>query len=264
MSEMMREETRIRGALWDASVARQAGKLVLYMLLLGLISLMVAPLLMIDTPVVRVPLNLLLFAGVVLLAYNDGGVRGQKEVASGLTLARRQAGGLALTQEELRACYRPARGLLAAALAALPFFVAALMLAVLARPYAYVLQTLPTWLGAYVRREDIGGALQFYSQTQGAEFADYLRVGVRLVVMPASYMITGFGDQASLLLDRISPLLVLLIPGGYAAGYLRGPSLHALAAKRSEEAKRQHKKKVARKKKRERQARERKGPERLI
>jgi hypothetical protein len=142
--------------------------------------------------------------------------------------------------------------------------VAAVALAALAKPYVYALQGLPTWLTAYMRREDIGGALQYYGQTQGAGAVDYLRIAVRLVMMPASYIITGFGDQASLLLDRLSPLLVLFLPVAYIAGYLRGPAIHRLAAKRSEEAKRLHKKKVARKKKRERQARTGKEPERLI
>jgi len=216
----------------------------MYMLVLGVFSLMVAPMLMLDSPWLRVPLNLALLAGIALLAYNDGGYRGHKEVS--------------------RACYHPVRGALPAALAALPFFVAAVALAVLTTPYEYALQGLPTWLTAYLRREDIGGALQYYGHVQGAGAVDYLRIAVRLVMMPAAYIIGGFGDQASLLLDRLSPLLVLFIPGAYAVGYLRGPAIHKLATKRSAEAKRLHQKKVARKKRRERQARAGKGPERLI
>jgi len=247
------------------SVLRQAGKIWLYMLLLGVFSLMVAPMLMLESPWLRIPLNLALLAGVALLAYNDGGYRGHKEVARGQTLAGRRESGAAVSDADLRACYRPLRGVLVAVLAALPFFAAAVALAALAKPYAYVLQSLPSWLAGYLRREDIGGALLYYGHGQGAGAADYLRVAVRLVMMPASYIISGFGDQFSLLLDRLSPLLVLLIPGAYAAGYLRGPAIHKLAAKRGEEAKRLHKKKVARKKKRERQARAGgKKPERLI
>ncbi|MCL2811085.1 MAG: hypothetical protein FWD25_04250 [Clostridia bacterium] len=243
---------------------KQAGKIALYMLLLGLFSLLVAPLLMVESPWARVPLNLLLFAGVALLAYNDGGVRGQREVARGQTLARRQESGIPPSEEDLRACYRPMRGVMAACLGALPFFLAALALAIWARPYVYTLQGLPTWLSGYLRREDVGGPLMYYNNVPGLGAVGYLRILVRVAIMPFSYIISGFGDQASLLLDRLSPLLVLILPGAYAAGYLRGPAIQRLAEKRSEEAKRLHKKKIARKKRRERQARENKGPERLI
>jgi len=243
---------------------KQAGKVVLYMLLLGLFSLMVAPLLMIESPWLRVPLNLLMFAGIALLAFNDGGVRGQREVARGFTLARRKESGIALSDEDLSACYHPMRGVLPAVIAALPFFVAAMALAIVAKPYVYTLQGLPPWLSGYLRREEIGGPLQYYANVQGMGAVDYLRIFVRVVIMPFSYIISGFGDQAALLLDRISPLLVLIFPAAYATGYLRGPAIHKQAEKRSEEAKRRHKKKVARKKKRERQAREGKKPERLI
>ncbi|MCL2544780.1 MAG: hypothetical protein FWE77_02545 [Clostridia bacterium] len=264
MSEARQEPERIRGANWTDGALKQAGKILLYMLLLGLLSLMVAPILMLESPLLRVPLNLALFAGVALLVYHDGGIRGQKEVAHAHTMARRRESGVALSGEDLRACYHPMRGILPAALAALPFFALAAVLAALAEPHTYRLQSLPSWLSPYLRREDIGGPLQYYSQAQPAEIADYLRIAVRLVIMPFSYIAGGFGEQASLLLDRLSPLLVLIIPGAYAAGYLRGPALHKTAQKRSEEAKRRHKKKVARKKRRERQARAGRKPERLI
>jgi len=226
------------------SAIRQAGKIWLYMLLLALFSLMIAPLLMLDSPLLRVPLNLALFAGVALLAYKDGGFRGQKEVA--------------------RAGYRPIRGIEAVALAALPFFVAAAALAVLAKPYTYTLQNLPPWLVSYMGREDIGGALRFYENRQDIGLIGYVRFAMYQAIRPFYFIASGFGDQALLLLDRLSPLLVLIIPGAYAAGYLRGPVLHRRAAEHVEEAKRLHQKKVARKKKRERQAREAKRPERLI
>jgi len=236
----------------------------LYMVLSGFVSLIIAPALMLDSALLRIPLNLALLAGIVLLVYSDSGTRGQKEVAHSYTLARRQEKGAALSDEDIAACYHPMRGILAAALAAFPFFLAAIALAILAKPYVYTLQDLPTWLTAYLRREDIGSALRFYENLQGLQAADYLRLAVRLVIMPVSYMAGGFGDQAALLLDRLSPLLVLFIPGAYAYGYLRGPAIHRMVLKRNEEAKRLHKKKMARKKKRERQARARREPERLI
>jgi len=264
MSEARRELERIWGTNWAAGALKQAGKILMYVLVLGLLSLMVAPLLIIESALLRIPLNLALFVGVVLLVYSDGGVRGQKEVANAYAMASRRERGIALSDEDLLGCYHPMRGVFSAALAAFPFFALAVALAALAEPAVYLLQSLPTWLTAYLRREDIGGALQYYSDVPGLGAVGYLRFAVRLAIMPFSYIAGGLGDQASLLLDRLSPLLVLILPGAYAVGYLRGPTIHKAAVKRSEEAKRLHKKKVARKKKRERQARAGKKPERLI
>lgn len=264
VSEIRQEPEMVRNARWTSGVIRQAGKIIFYVLMMGILSLLIAPVLMIDITILRILANVVVFAGVWMLLYGDGGTRGQKEVAYSQTLARRESAGGKITPEDISRCYHPKRGVLTAALGALPFLLLAVALAFLAKPVTYTLQDLPTWLKAYLRREDIGGALKYYDHLQGPGVVDYLRIVVRLTIMPLSYIAGSFGDEASLLLDRLSPLLTLILPSAYAIGYSRGHALNRMVIKRNEEAKRLHKKRVARKKKRERQAAGNKGPERLI
>ncbi len=248
---------------WTRDVLRSAGKILVYILALGMLSLMLAQLLMTKNHALRILLNAVAFGGVWALLFLEGGAQGQKAVAHDRMLAQRVE---QVAEPDKRAGrYRPMRGALAALLAALPLFLAASALAVLAKPYTYALQDLPLWLAGYRERADIGAPLAYYAVHSAPAAADYLRIGVRLVIMPAAYIAGGFGTAASLLLDRLSPLLVLLLPSAFALGYLRGPALDRKMLARNEQAKAEHQKKIARKKKRERQRQSQgKDPRRLI
>ncbi len=264
MSENGQAPGMVENTRWRVGMVKQAGKIMLYVVMLGVLSLLIAPVLMLENLFLRIALNLLVLAGIGLLVYVDGVSRGQKEVAHSIRLAKRLDSGTPLNPEESVACYHPMRGIYAALLAAVPFIAMGIVLAVNAKPSTYALQDLPSWLTPYRERGDIGGALAYYNNLPGPELLDYLRIVVRLAIMPFSNIVGGLSDQASLLLDRWSPLLVLLIPAAYAVGYLRGPAANAALVKRNAEAMRLHKKRVARKKKRERQGTAKKGPERLI
>lgn len=269
MSETRKGYERVKNPHWmRGGMVRQAGKIILYMVMLGVLSLLITPLLSVESLWIRIPLNVMIFGGVWMLLYADGGSRGQHEVAHAERLAQRQHElGMAVVESDRNGCYHPMRGIAAALLSAAPFVLMGIVVAIAAQPYTYTLQDLPSWLKAYTRRPDIGGALAYYQQTAGLQVADYLRIIVRLVIMPISLLFGGFGDAGALLVDRMSPLWVILLPLAYAIGYLRGPALNVQVLARNEEAKRRHKKKLARKKKQER-ARAKtgagKGPERLV
>ncbi len=265
MSDTQKRQERKENTYWKRGLLRPAGKVILYMVMMGVLSLILTPILSAESPWVRLPINAVIFGSVWLLLFADGGSKGQHEVAHAIALRRREQAGSTVTDPgEISKCYHPMRGIVPGLLGALPFFVLAVVVMLTAKPYVYTLQDLPSWVRAYGQRPGMEGALAYYAQNTSVAFAEYCRIPVRIAIMPISMAISGFGDAGFLAVDRWSPLFVLLLPAAYALGYLRGESLNDRLIKQNEQAKILHKKKIARKKKRERAQRERKGPERLV
>jgi hypothetical protein len=117
------------------------------------------------------------------------------------------------------------KGLEASVLAALPLVLIAGYVAITAKPYAYLLQDLPSWLANYTHRAEIGDPL-LYARNLSAvtTITDYLRFASRFLLFPFVCLLGEMSDEMSLLLDRLSPLLMLVIPAASAIGYQLGPS----------------------------------------
>ena len=84
---------------------------------------------------------------------------------------------------------------------------------------------------AYLRRDDVSGPLVSYIQSAGMGLVDILRIIVRLTVMPFISLV-GFSVETSdhygvYLIEKLSPLILLLPACAYGTGYLTGPSVRA-------------------------------------
>ena len=94
-------------------------------------------------------------------------------------------------------------------------------------------------------REEVGRAVAYLQNTvPAAVWTDYVRVGVRFLLFPYVSLLGNMSDAATLLFDRISPLLALLLPAAYAVGYQFGPVRHAKTQKAIEEAKNRPRKRL--------------------
>lgn len=246
----------LRARRWGRQIIRPALMLMAAPLLVGLVSLIVAPVLMIENNALRVLFNSILLALVGLLLFNSGATRGEKDAQNSVRLMRDMKNGHQPTDGERAVCFHPLKGICTALLGALPWVLLAGALAILSKPYTYTLQDLPSYLGAYRRRWDIGAPLTYYNIVYAIAPVDILRVLVRLGIMPFVYIGGDLSDTLSLLLDRISPLLVLVLPLLYAVGYQLGPHYRLRNYERNQQAKQQHLKKMKRKQKKARAARE--------
>lgn len=121
--------------------------------------------------------------------------------------------------------------------AALPL-ICAIIVAITAKPYVYSLQEYPAWLTPYTYRPEIGEAVAYMEgATPTATVWDYMRVVVRFFLFPYVGLLGTMSDSASLLFDRLSPLIMLILPGLSAIGYQFGPNRRAKEAKIIETAK---------------------------
>ncbi|MBQ7519836.1 MAG: hypothetical protein IJU12_05925, partial [Clostridia bacterium] len=90
------------------------------------------------------------------------------------------------------------------------------------------LGALPSWVSAYETQDEIGQALAYYHETAALTLPEILRVAVRLFLFPYMNMLGNGNYEKLYLLDKLSPLLTLIVPVFYGIGYLRGPYLRAL------------------------------------
>lgn len=241
-------------------VFRTALRVFLYQIVFGFFGFMLTPALIGMAPGIRIPLIGVLILGAAMLMFSDGSYRGERDCGMSETLDRLAKTGNyhASLQEEAKR-YWAMKGLLGAFFGMLPLLLVAMYVAIFAEPYAYTLQDLPTWMSAYTRRPEIGDALRYIENlTVSTPAVTYLRVVVRFVLFPYVGLLGEMTDAMSLLFDRISPLLVLVLPTLTGIGYLFGPSRRAKNVKAIEEAKRTPRKRLKKEAKRRLQEKEKK------
>ena len=190
-----------------------------------------------------------------------GKAQGASDVAYGETLYRRQAEGKDCGAEDRERSYHKLKGFFAALMGALPLVIVTAVFAALTGPIRYQLGALPAWTEELLGQSEWGDALRYYEQTVSVTALDVLRVVVRAMSMPMISVAAWLGNDAVLLAERLTPLLVLLAPLAYGVGYLQGPDERARVNGSIRQG-------VANKKRKENKERKRrqasKTPERLI
>lgn len=210
-----------------------------YQVAFGFFGFMFIPALMGASDIIRLAVVGLLVAAGMMLMFMDGSYRGERDCAMGETLDKlEKKGSYKASDAEQAKRFSRMKGVLAALAGAAPIVLLAAYVAITAKPYVYTLQDLPGWLGAYTHRPEVGGALGYLQDaTAVATVTDYLRIAVRFVLFPFVGLFGTMTDATSLLFDRISPLLALIMPAITAIGYQFGPRRHAKTQKQIEEAK---------------------------
>jgi len=231
---------------WSGEVIRGALRVLGYQIMFGFFGLMLTPSLLGFGDGLRIPLVSLLIISAGILMVMDGSYRGESDCAVGTTLDRLQRKGTyrASDTENARR-YSPLKGVLSAVLGVLLVLLPAIYVAVTAQPFEYTLQDLPSWLESYTGRPEIGAPLAYLQGVRAsAGLTEYLRVAVRFVLFLYVGLFGTMSDAQSLLFDRISPLLALVMPMLAAIGYLLGPLRHKRTVKAIEEAKRKPRKRL--------------------
>ena len=175
-------------------------------------------------------LNYLLNGALLLVAYSifyfSGISSGSSAVNQGEICYNRQESGRPCSAKEVSLAYHPLKGFCNGALGAVPLVICCLILALNATKQSYGIGALPSWVSnATEVREELAAPLTFYSVTVPFTIVDGVRVLARMALMPLVSMLGATNYDLMLVLDRLSPVLVL-IPGiCYGFGYTRGVSV---------------------------------------
>lgn len=216
-----------KGKAFTKQLTRRAARLLLLTLITAVFYLFTGQLLVITEGILRFVLSAIVLVLVMGFFYYEGAVHGEEDVALGEIVLSRSSEGMKSTEDEEANCYNPLKGLVSVAVGILPFFIMAVIFAIITQKQVYKLGVLPSWLTAFQRHRDIEIALNYYNQGVSMGLEGVLRIVIRMVLFP---FVRFFGaDNASnmFLMEKLSPLLICVVPLSYAVGYLSGPKRRA-------------------------------------
>ena len=214
---------------WHGRDAVKKGlKILLYYLLFLFLFLVVGLVLNSQTPWLAWIANLAMISACGMLLYTEGARQGEAQVALGEIAYARQETGKDVSPEEKDKCFHPLKGWFSMLVGVLLPLLVCGAYALMARKQVYQLQALPEWVTSFEKGGEVLLPLSYYQNLTGLEIADYLRVVVRLLILPFSHLGQLYGADGLLTVDRLSPLLVCLPALGYPLGYLTGPRSRAL------------------------------------
>ncbi|MDI9520900.1 MAG: hypothetical protein QM308_07110 [Bacillota bacterium] len=241
----------LKGNAFSPLALRRGLGVFVYIAVSALLFLFMGQLMVLDVAWLRVAINIAVVVGFASLMYSSGVNRGENDVSFAEIALTRQQEGKPVSKDDLNKCFHPAKGYVTMFFGALPFVLLCLIHALAATRETYSLGALPAWLSAYQNRLDISLALHYYNDVKAFGLADGVRIITRLLVFPFVNIAGQGNPDGILLVERLSPLLVLLAPFFYGVGYQRGEAFRALvhggiASNAKSTARRQKKKAAAR------------------
>ncbi len=213
-----------KGEAMDDRTLRRSLKIFLITLVVGILFLLVSQL-FVGMGIFGKLLNVLSLFAVAVFYYNEGLGAGLDDVAFGEIVLLQQERGNAI-DHKTRA-YHERKGWMAVLFGLLPLLILTIIFAVFTQKQTYVLGVLPDWLDAYIYDTDIRLALSYYNQVPKGHLADYLRVPVRILLMPYLSFFDVNNPSQMLILERLSPLFICLLPAVFGFGYMQGPKARA-------------------------------------
>jgi hypothetical protein len=218
----------LTGSIWSGFAAKRGLKLLGYQLVFVFLFLIIGSALTFENDLLRIVSNLSLVAACGALLYMDGARHGEADVAYAEIAYQHKERGMAISPSEISRCFHPLKGGFTVLAGMLPVLILAGIHASLARLQTFSLGVLPNWVSAYEHRAGIGTALSFYNRHVQISAIDIIRIIIRMLIYPFVNMAGTENTPVLLLTDRLSPLLVLVIPALYAVGYIQGKNIRAL------------------------------------
>lgn len=206
----------------------------------------------------RAAASAMVIAALACYQYATGCAKGEKDASYGEIIHSRKAEGYPVETER---SFHPFKGFFAVLAGCAPFLAFAIVFASLTQEVTYRLGSLPVWTESMMRHSEFGTALAYYGQQPGLDAIGIMRVIDRTMVLPFVNVTTLMGSKATLLVERLSPLLIMIVPVWYGIGYAQGLNLRA---KVNTGIKMGDDKKKCRERKARRQRQQSKTPERLI
>ena len=251
----------LRGKPTDERTGKAALSFFGILLVTAIMTFLVCSAMSMSIRILQIALNLAVELLVLFIFYNNAIGKGADAVARGEILWQRQQKGIPFTENERAISFHPAKGYVTGLLGTIPLLICATLLAALTERQVTGYGALPSWVSSLQGRNELGDALVAYTVREGIAAVDVIRIIVRICVMPFVNMAGAENRDAMLLIERLSPIIVLLPAIAYGTGYLQGQKertrIHTGIA--------ESRKNRARKEKRARKARMNrpKGPEQL-
>ena len=250
----------MKGDAFDRTTLTSALKFFAGTVAMGIAFLVIGVMMNFDQPWLNIMVNVSVLAATYLMFSQFGMNAGADAVNQGEIMFSRQEKGRPVADWERSLCYHPMKGFLSAAIGIIPVLLCSIVLALIAERQMTSLGILPSWVGSFEGRQEIGNALAVYHETGSMSLESVMRLIVRMMVMPFVNIIGADHKDVMLLLERVSPLINLLPVLAYGLGYVNGVGVRTSVHTNIALGKKKAKRKQAKERRARRQAR---GPEQL-
>lgn len=216
-----------KGQIIDKNTVKRALAFLGILLVFTFISVIACSMFLFDNHILRIAMNSFVEILILTICFTNGSSRGTEDVAKGEVIFQHKENGKNDDPADAATAYHPVKGLITAVIGSTIVFVFAVLLAFMAEKTVTGIGALPSWIENYQRRPEIGNALAAYNAPVSVTFVSALRTVVRLFLMPLVSVIGADNKDLMLMLERFSPLLVLLPAIAFGIGYMQGPSVRS-------------------------------------
>ena len=213
------------GAPTDEYTLRNALKFFGMILLCMFITFIVCSMTGFNSAILRVFVNLVIEALILTLLYAKGAKLGEENTARGEILYQHDGKGEDISASERRIPYHPLKGFMIGLMGSSLILIIAVILALTAERQMTSAGAMPSWTEAFMQRSEFRDAVSYYTESSSATITDFLRIIVRIMIMPFVSIAGSENKDLMLTFERISPLLVLLPAAAYGIGYMQGPNM---------------------------------------
>ena len=218
----------LRGNVVSKAAAKRGLRVIGYTLVFAFIYLIAGSALNFGNDLLRIVCNLAILAAAAMVLYAEGSRQGETDVGFAEIAQERLDEGRNVAASEHDLCFNPLKGVFTVAVGVLPLFIVCLVYAFMAEKQTLSLAVLPSWVSTYESQSEVSLALSYYNETAPFTLTDGLRVFTRLINFPFITMAGTESFDMMYLMDKLAPVLCLVVPSFYLLGYLRGPYLRAL------------------------------------
>lgn len=212
----------ICGSFHGADAWKLALKRILSFVGITILYVLVGAMLGFDSQWISVIVSVLILAATAYYQYTNGVQKGVKDATYGEILYNRREAGHTVTDNDCERSFHRLKGFFAVLVASVPFVLLATIFALKTEKIGYKLGVLPSWTASLMEQSSFGEALAYYNTTVTITAMDVMRVIIRMMVMPFVNIVKDAGADAMLLVERLSPLLILVTPIWYGIGYTQG------------------------------------------
>lgn len=216
----------LKGNAADENTAKSSlvffGSLLLLYFISFIISAMTS-----GSGIIQIVVSIAIISLTLITFFGRGNAHGAEAVTRGEILWQKQEKGQAFSESEKKICFHPMKGYLIGLIGTIPLILIAVVFALKTQVLTTTAGALPSWMQAYLRRDDVSGPLVSYTQSAGMGLTDILRIIVRLAIMPFISLISSTDRYGVLVMERLSPLILLIPACAYGTGYLTGPGARA-------------------------------------
>ena len=179
------------------------------------------------TAVLSIIVSIAIIVLTLVVFFNKGSTQGAEAVARGEILWQKQEKGQTFSESEKRICFHPMKAYVIGIIGTLPLLLVAVIFAINTQVMTTTAGTLPSWMQAYLRRDEVAGPLVSYTQSAGMSMTEILRIIVRIAIMPFISLIGSNDHNGVYIIEKLSPIILMLPACAYGTGYLTGPNARA-------------------------------------